>query len=174
MGLARKYASYGQYNRNAVTPEVRAPEFLFGASEVNTKVDVWSAGCVMAFMFLDGRYPFKPQSDMNEYIFMMWDALGVPREVSEANGGTHVLYTTYLTRASDRRLRAVSHSLTVGSATPLMYPAHPIIELCNNDDVTSQWPGAFLLGSLLQQMSHDRISAGDGSAYLSSMYSSTK
>ena len=47
-----KYCSEGIFNPYVVTSFYRAPELLFAAKEYSWSIDIWSAGCILAEIFL--------------------------------------------------------------------------------------------------------------------------
>ena len=54
----------------------RPPEMLFGFSDYSTEVDVWSAGCVLAELFL--KKPLFPGKNEGTQIFELLVILGTP------------------------------------------------------------------------------------------------
>ena len=54
----------------------RAPEILFGSKTYNSKVDVWSYGCILAEMVL--RRPFLKGSNDEEQIELILETFGKP------------------------------------------------------------------------------------------------
>ncbi|KAJ1954546.1 hypothetical protein EC988_002373 [Linderina pennispora] len=80
-GLARKYGSpLGDMTGLVVTLWYRAPELLFGQKEYSTAVDVWSAGCIFAELFLgEPLFPGRGEIDQISRVFSM---LGTPTDES--------------------------------------------------------------------------------------------
>ncbi|KAI8373533.1 kinase-like domain-containing protein [Choanephora cucurbitarum] len=54
----------------------RAPELIFGAAEYSVKIDIWSAGCVMAELFL-GQPLFPGESGIDQLVEII-KVLGTP------------------------------------------------------------------------------------------------
>lgn len=81
-GLARVHrdGDSGQKTDNltdyVATRWYRAPELLLGNENYDTKIDIWSIGCVLAEMLL--RKPFLMGSDWKNQLFLILDLLGKP------------------------------------------------------------------------------------------------
>ena len=81
-GLARVHRDEdsGQKTDNltdyVATRWYRAPELLLGNENYDTKIDIWSVGCVLAEMLL--RKPFLMGSDWKNQLFLILDLLGKP------------------------------------------------------------------------------------------------
>jgi kinase len=54
----------------------RAPELIFGATEYNNSIDVWSVGCVMAELLL-GQPLFPGESGVDQLVEII-KVLGTP------------------------------------------------------------------------------------------------
>ena len=54
----------------------RAPELIFGATEYNSQIDVWSAGCVVAELML-GQPVFPGESGVDQLVEII-KVLGTP------------------------------------------------------------------------------------------------
>ncbi|GAA5798306.1 Glycogen synthase kinase 1 [Helicostylum pulchrum] len=54
----------------------RAPELIFGAAEYSTKIDIWSAGCVMGELLL-GQPLFPGESGIDQLVEII-KVLGTP------------------------------------------------------------------------------------------------
>jgi serine/threonine protein kinase len=64
-GFAKELGTpYRKYTYNVCTIEYRAPELFFGSHYYGLKCDIWSVGCLIAFIFtgkhlfqIDGQLP---------------------------------------------------------------------------------------------------------------------
>ncbi|KAJ1929956.1 hypothetical protein FBU59_007000 [Linderina macrospora] len=80
-GLARKYGSpLGDMTGLVVTLWYRAPELLFGQKHYSTPVDMWSAGCIFAELFLGE--PLAPGRGEIDQIARVFSLLGSPTDES--------------------------------------------------------------------------------------------
>ncbi|KAI3652400.1 hypothetical protein MP228_002725 [Amoeboaphelidium protococcarum] len=77
-GQAVAYKSGGIYSHQVSSRWYRAPEILFGSTKYNQKIDMWSAGCVIAEMF-NSKPLFPGQSDINQ-IIIVFSMLGTPTD----------------------------------------------------------------------------------------------
>ena len=78
-GLSRMFnLPMGKMTHEIITLWYRPPEVLLGLEEYTTKVDSWSAGCIMAEMFLD-KPLFAGDSEIGQ-IFKIFQVLGTPNE----------------------------------------------------------------------------------------------
>ena len=76
-------ASGGRHTKNVVTRNYRAPEIFFGdASYDGQRVDVWSAGCVMAELLTNDGHFFPASSDI-EQLCKIFETLGTPEVESD-------------------------------------------------------------------------------------------
>jgi serine/threonine-protein kinase BUR1 len=77
-GLARPLdlARQGKYTPNVVTRWYRAPELCMGSVDYNTKIDIWSVGCIFGEMLL--RHPILQGSSDADQIFRIFHLCGTP------------------------------------------------------------------------------------------------
>ncbi|RDX70014.1 putative serine/threonine-protein kinase, partial [Mucuna pruriens] len=77
-GLANSFAikPEGPFTNRVVTLWYRAPELLLGSTDYGYEIDLWSAGCLLAEMFL-GR-PFMPGRTEVEQLHMIFKLCGSP------------------------------------------------------------------------------------------------
>lgn len=76
----------------------RAPELIFGATDYTTKIDIWSAGCVMAELLL-GEPMFPGESGVDQLVEII-KVLGTPtREEMRAMNQNYVEFRFPLIRA---------------------------------------------------------------------------
>lgn len=68
----------GKMTRQTITQHYRPPELIFGLDPYTTKVDVWSAACVIAEM-LRRAVLFEGRSDIDQ-LSKIFSVLGVPTE----------------------------------------------------------------------------------------------
>lgn len=77
-GMARKHGDFATpYSPGVVTVWYRAPEILLGLKTYDEKIDVWSAGCIMAEILL-GRPLFNGRTEI-EVINMIFNLVGTPK-----------------------------------------------------------------------------------------------
>jgi cell division cycle 2-like protein len=80
-GLARHFGDpLRPYTKNVITLWYRAPELLMGQRQYTIAVDVWSAGCVFAELFL--RKPLFPGKSEVHQLTLIYELIGVPTEES--------------------------------------------------------------------------------------------
>ncbi|QCD84778.1 Cdc2-related kinase [Vigna unguiculata] len=77
-GLANSFAMKpeGPFTNRVVTLWYRAPELLLGSTDYGYEIDLWSAGCLLAEMFL-GR-PLMPGRTEVEQLHMIFKLCGTP------------------------------------------------------------------------------------------------
>ncbi|WVZ23763.1 hypothetical protein V8G54_002307 [Vigna mungo] len=77
-GLANSFAikPEGPFTNRVVTLWYRAPELLLGSTDYGYEIDLWSAGCLLAEMFL-GR-PLMPGRTEVEQLHMIFKLCGTP------------------------------------------------------------------------------------------------
>lgn len=80
-GLARKFGHAPGQKPPAMTPKVvtlwyRSPELLYGESNYNVAVDMWSAGCIMGELILHA--PLLPGKTEIEQLKLITELLGAP------------------------------------------------------------------------------------------------
>eukprot|EP00045_Choanoeca_perplexa_P010519 m.107157 g.107157 ORF g.107157 m.107157 type:complete len:309 (+) comp15305_c0_seq19:170-1096(+) len=81
-GLARPYGiPIKSYSHEVVTLWYRAPDVLLGATDYNTSIDMWSAGCILAEMSNGGK-PLFAGSSITDQLDLMFRVLGTPTEHS--------------------------------------------------------------------------------------------
>ena len=80
-GLARAFGiPVGTFSHEVVTLWYRAPDVLLGSRTYNTSIDMWSAGCIMAEMYIGGAlFPGTSNEDQLKRIFRL---MGSPSESS--------------------------------------------------------------------------------------------
>ena len=66
-GLARVLKTNNYHTQNVVTLWYRSPELLLGANTYDSKIDIWSVGCIFAEMIL-GETLFKSDSEAKQII----------------------------------------------------------------------------------------------------------
>ncbi len=80
-GLARAFSvPVRQYTHEVITLWYRAPEILLGAEEYSTPVDIWSAGCIFAELYLK-KPLFQGDCEIDQ-IYRIFRCLGTPSEKS--------------------------------------------------------------------------------------------
>jgi serine/threonine-protein kinase BUR1 len=78
-GLARAYVeNQSKYTNMVVTRWYRAPELLMGATEYDSKIDIWGVGCVFGET-LKRRAILPGKSDLDQ-LDLIWKLLGTPNE----------------------------------------------------------------------------------------------
>ena len=77
-GLARSAGDKKRLTPKVITLWYRPPELLMGQQEYDYAVDIWSAGCILAELFL-GK-PLLPGRDESDQIAKIFDIFGTPRE----------------------------------------------------------------------------------------------
>lgn len=83
-GLARFIASPGRpMSQNVITINYKPPEILFGAKHYSYSVDMWTAGCILAFL-LKKEILFQGESEL-DVLTQIFTILGVPNEKSWKN-----------------------------------------------------------------------------------------
>lgn len=83
-GFTKEYGTpYKKYTTNACTIEYRAPELFFGTHYYTEKSDIWSAGCLLAYLFTDkplfdlGTNSNPPDIEILSQIFYLFGTLNV-------------------------------------------------------------------------------------------------
>ncbi|EEQ88471.1 negative regulator of the PHO system [Blastomyces dermatitidis] len=80
-GLARAFGiPVNTFSHEVVTLWYRAPDVLLGSRMYNTSIDIWSAGCIMAEMYM-GR-PLFPGSTNEDQLQKIFRLMGTPSERS--------------------------------------------------------------------------------------------
>lgn len=79
-GLARGVTQEADYELTeyVVTRWYRAPEIMCSCQEYDSKIDVWSVGCIMGELL--GRKPLFPGDDYIKQMNLIFDVLGTPVE----------------------------------------------------------------------------------------------
>ncbi|EAX94138.1 CMGC family protein kinase [Trichomonas vaginalis G3] len=80
----------------------RAPEILLGCTHYDFSIDIWSAGCVIAQMLLDGNVIFAGD-DNNDQVVKIMNIMGCPSE-EDANSFEHPLPWPTAERTTDLTL----------------------------------------------------------------------
>jgi len=88
-------AKYMENDMNS-TPEIgsryyRAPEVLLGYRHYNTKIDIWSAGCVIAEVLLEGMPMFQGDSNEDQLVQIM-KIIGSPSQEENNMFGPEVTF----------------------------------------------------------------------------------
>ncbi|KAG6902147.1 Cyclin-dependent kinase A-1 [Termitomyces sp. Mi166 len=79
-GLARAFGiPMRTYTHEVVTLWYRAPEVLLGSRHYATGIDMWSVGCILAEMAMQGQPLFPGDSEIDQ-IFKIFRILGTPNE----------------------------------------------------------------------------------------------
>jgi len=79
-GLARAFGiPMRTYTHEVVTLWYRAPEVLLGSRHYSTSIDMWSVGCILAEMVMQGAPLFPGDSEIDQ-IFKIFRILGTPNE----------------------------------------------------------------------------------------------
>ncbi|MES1920676.1 hypothetical protein MHBO_002323 [Bonamia ostreae] len=114
-GLARLLRCDGRkhYTKTVVTLWYRAPELLFGESCYDGAVDIWSAGCVLAEMYL--RKPLFPGNTEAEQIDRICSVVGTPSKDSYPEG------LNFDVRCSKKYPRDFSRMKIVKDKSPLAF-----------------------------------------------------
>lgn len=78
----------GEHTRVVITQWYRPPEVLLGYLQYDEKVDIWSAGCVLAELLFcgDPLFPCKVES-AQEQLNVIWRLRGTPRNVDSLPEG---------------------------------------------------------------------------------------
>lgn len=78
-GLARAFGiPVNTFSSEVVTLWYRAPDVLMGSRNYSTSIDMWSAGCILAEMFI-GR-PLFPGSSNEDQLMKIFKVMGTPNE----------------------------------------------------------------------------------------------
>jgi negative regulator of PHO system len=78
-GLARAFGiPVHTFSNEVVTLWYRPPDVLLGSTNYTTSIDMWSAGCIFAEMFI-GR-PLFPGKNNDDQLFIIFKLLGLPTE----------------------------------------------------------------------------------------------
>lgn len=105
-GLARSLTvPVGGYSSEVVTMFYRAPEVLLRSSMYDTRVDMWSVGCIMAEMFL-GHALFRG-NDPEDQLAKIFRVMGTPTEFLWPGLGKLPGYKPDFPRFSAQDLRVV-------------------------------------------------------------------
>lgn len=79
-GLAREFDSNTKvFTHDVITRWYRPPEILLGQKEYNASVDIWSAGCLFAFM-AQSKHLF-PGNDEIDQLHKIFKIMGTPNEM---------------------------------------------------------------------------------------------
>jgi len=79
-GLARAFGiPMRTYTHEVVTLWYRAPEVLLGSRHYSTAIDMWSVGCILAEMAMQGAPLFPGDSEIDQ-IFKIFRIMGTPNE----------------------------------------------------------------------------------------------
>ena len=73
-------SNQGEFTNKVVTLWYRCPELLLGATRYDEKIDIWSAGCILAELLL-GKALFSGKTEM-EQLQLIFNLLGTPDERS--------------------------------------------------------------------------------------------
>ncbi|KAI9811100.1 MAG: negative regulator of the PHO system [Phylliscum demangeonii] len=80
-GLARAFGiPVNTFSNEVVTLWYRAPDVLLGSRTYNTSIDIWSAGCIMAEMYM-GR-PLFPGTTNDDQLQKIFRLMGTPSEAT--------------------------------------------------------------------------------------------
>ncbi|KAF8946383.1 negative regulator of the PHO system, partial [Haplosporangium bisporale] len=78
-GLARAFGiPVNTFSNEVVTLWYRAPDVLLGSKTYSTSIDIWSAGCIMAEMYL-GKPLFAGSNNQDE-LMKIFKVMGTPTE----------------------------------------------------------------------------------------------
>lgn len=80
-GMSREFGTPGQgFSTKVCTAEYRAPEIFFESSFYTEKADIWSYGCVVAYLYKqDSLFPTKDEYGL-EVLQNMFYLVGTPTE----------------------------------------------------------------------------------------------
>jgi serine/threonine protein kinase len=93
-GLARAFGiPVNTFSHEVVTLWYRAPDVLLGSRTYNTSIDMWSAGCIMAEMYMGSAlFPGTSNEDQLKLIFRL---MGTPSESIHAGHQAAPSFTIY-------------------------------------------------------------------------------
>lgn len=134
----------------AGTAGFRAPEILLRSATQTTKIDVWSAGVIMACI-LSGRYPFFRSLDDMTCLAEVITILGSSRVKQAAKAVGKLLVTSQSVPAMDLKDLCVQLRSSLQAATT----DGSVVELHGSDAAYD------LLGHLLDPNPYDRYSASE-------------
>ena len=100
-GLARFLQEGVMLTPGVCTLMYRAPELHFGIPDYGTKVDVWSAACIMAELFL--KAPLFPSDTELQHFQVVCDILGVPQDKTDFKGLYHLPHAVNMLKGLQRR-----------------------------------------------------------------------
>ncbi|KAI1287424.1 Glycogen synthase kinase-3 beta [Halotydeus destructor] len=144
----------------------RAPELIFGATDYTTKIDVWSAGCVVAELLL-GQPIFPGDSGVDQLVEII-KVLGTPtrEQIREMNKNytefkfpqirAHPWQKVFKTRTSPEAIDLVAKLLEYTPSarmTPLEACAHPFFDELRTDG--TRLPTSIELPPLFNFTSHE-------------------
>ncbi|XP_017038317.1 putative glycogen synthase kinase-3 homolog [Drosophila kikkawai] len=146
----------------------RAPELIFGATEYNTKIDVWSAGCVMSELLL-GQLLFPGDSGVDQIVEIV-KVMGTPtsEQLHDMNPQykqfklpqlkPHPWAKVFRIRTPAEAIDLVSKMLIYSPnarVSPLMGCAHPFFDDLRHDP-TQQLPNGRPLPPLFNFTEYER------------------
>jgi serine/threonine protein kinase len=150
-GLARAFGiPVHTFSNEVVTLWYRPPDVLLGSTNYTTSIDIWSAGCIFAEMFI-GR-PLFPGKNNEDQLFLIFKILGLPTEATWPGISTSY-QPAYEKVCASLQSYANSHQRVipkdVGLNAQYLYNLLPMMDPLSLD----------LLAQMLQPRPRNRISA---------------
>lgn len=106
LGLARGMAK-GSYTNRVVTLWYRAPELLLGSSDYDSKIDLWSTGCLMAELLTRGTVLFPGTNTELDQLNKIYAACGTPDETSWPGVSNLKYFQQFTPRPQKRTLKSM-------------------------------------------------------------------
>ncbi|KAG5501544.1 hypothetical protein JKF63_03373 [Porcisia hertigi] len=156
-GLGRLYREGQALTPTVVTLMYRAPELHFGVVDYSHKMDVWSAGCIFAELFL--RRPLFHASTDSQHLLAVCEVLGIPTEESFP-GLYHLPQTKTMMQSLPRwnRTSRLASLFQRGAVLPTV--AHGDVSVASEGSLMPA-SGVELLASVLQWNPRRRLSAAE-------------
>jgi len=119
MGLARN-VSKGGYTNRVVTLWYRAPELLWGASDYDAKIDMWSVGCLFAELLTRGTVLFPGKNTELDQLNQIYAVCGTPDEQSVPGLSKYKCFQQFTPAPKKRVLRQLFASQKSHAAVDLL------------------------------------------------------
>lgn len=100
-----------------ITRWYRAPEVMLSCESYDEKVDIWSAGCIMAELF--GRTPIFPGIDQIDQMQKIFDQLGTPSAAETADFVTDKFALDFINSAEKRTRKPLGDRYKTASPAAL-------------------------------------------------------